>query len=432
MHLRNWVRAMIAGVLLCGLLFACVKERQPEGPAAQPQGEESTSQVEAATRPETGSAAQPETESREPKQPPASPAGREGTVVASDPSYVPLAVYRFDPLNGHLFVTRTIEITRNVSRGEALGALLDRVNQTLSGRRIQWSGIDRTEQGDILVLDLVDAEGTSEGNSWYNSFQGSAGGAATQGSLTATFLQPAYSGDWYDGVRFLLNGEPMSEMDHVNLSGVFLRGKPMAENMIVSMSEPGDMSEEEISEYLRNMLELSEDAQINLARVRSGDGTPWVVFFTSSSIEMASRGVLRMVDGVPRILSFEQDPCYCFAVAAEPRDLVRGLGEFIVTRFSPLGGTCVASEVVRILELEENGDLVEVWWGTTFEADGPRSRVASVEFVDQDGDGDLEILRRGQLIDCGDDCLCREGPVLESFEALFEWSPEEGRFVAVP
>jgi hypothetical protein len=95
-------------------------------------------------------------------------------------------------------------------------------------------------------------------------------------------------------VRFLLNGEPISEMDHVNLSGVFLRSEPMAEHMIVSMSEAGDV------------------------------------------------------------------------------------------------------------------------------------------FVDRDGNGNLEILRRGELIDCGDDCLCREGTVLESFETLYEWSPEEGRFVAVP
>jgi len=32
----------------------------------------------------------------------------------------------------------------------------------------------------------------------------------------------------------------MIEMDHINLSGVFLRSKPMTEHMIVSMSEPGE------------------------------------------------------------------------------------------------------------------------------------------------------------------------------------------------
>jgi hypothetical protein len=424
MLIRHWIGGMFVGVLLWGLLVACVKERQPESPTAQRVKEPAT----------------PEAESREPAPPPYSPAapsdapsaGQDGASILSDPAHVPLAVYRFDPLNGRLFVTRTIQITPHVSRGEAVGALLDRVNEILSGRRIQWSGIDHSEQGDILVLDLVDAEEASGGHGWYDAFQGSAGGAATQGFLVATFLQPAYRGDWFDGVRFLLNGEPMSEMDHVNLSGVFLRSKPMTEHMIVSMSEPGEMTEEEISEYLRNMLEIADDARLSLARVRSGDGTSSAVFFISSSVEMARRGVLRAVDGVPRILFFEQDPCHCFAVAAEPKELVRGRGQFVVTRFSPLGGSCVGSDVVRILALEADGSLVEVWRGTTFEAEGPRSRIASVEFVDPDGDGDLEILRRGELIDCGDDCLCREGPVLERFETLFDWSPEKGSFVAVP
>ena len=126
----------------------------------------------------------------------------------------------------------------------------------------------------------------------------------------------------------------------------------MTEHMIVSMNEPGDMTGEEVSEYLRNMLELSDDARLNLVRLRSENGTSWVVFFTSSYVEMARRGVLRTIDGVYRILSFEQDPCYCFAVAAEPRELVRNWGQFVLTRFSPLGGTCVASEVVRIPRLE--------------------------------------------------------------------------------
>ena len=432
MLMNAWVRGIVAGALLSGLLVACVKERRPDSPAAELQGEEPA--------PASGAEAQQQAESREQAQPPASSeapsdapsTGWEGEAVVSDPSFVPLAVYRFDPMNGHLAVTRTIEIGLGLSRGEAAGALLDRVNVILSGRRIQWSRIDHTEHGDILILDLVDVEGASGEHSWYNAFQGSAGGAATQGFLAATFLQPAYGGDWYDGVGFLLNGESMNEMDHVNLSGVFLRSEPMTEHMLVAMGEPGDMTDGEISEYLRNMLELADDARLNMAHVRSGDGMSSVVFFTSSSVEMTRRGVLRVVDGVPRILSFEQDPCTCFAVAAESRELIRGRGEFVVTRFSPLGGSCVGSDVVRLLALEEDGNLVEVWRGTTFEGDGSRSGIASVEFVDPDEDGDLEILRRGKLIDCGDDCLCRVGEVLERFEALFDWSPEEDRFVAVP
>ena len=39
-------------------------------------------------------------------------------------------------------------------------------------------------------------------------------------------------------------------------------------------------------ECLTNVLELPDDARLNLARVRSEDRTPSVVFFVSSSIEM--------------------------------------------------------------------------------------------------------------------------------------------------
>jgi len=427
--MKNWVRGVAAGALFTGLLGACVKDAQQETPVAQPTDEEPAS-------PAAGAVTPPKAEDGElaptPASPEAPPAGGDGTSVLSAPGYIPLAVYRFDPLNARLYVTRTIGVDPAASRSEALEALLGKVNHILSGRRIEWAGVDQTEQGDILVLDLVDPVETTGGRGWYNAFQGSAGGAATQGFLAATFLQPAYRGDWFDGLRFLLNGEPMSEMDHVNLSGVFLRTEPITEHMIVSMSEPGELTEEEISEFLRNMLELPEDAQLSLARVRSEDGSQSVVFFVSSPNEMARRGVLRLVDRVPRVLFIEQDPCYCFVVAAESRELVRGREEFVVTRFSPLGGSCVGSEVVRVLALEADGTLEEVWQGTTFEGNGSRSRIASVQFTDRDGDGDLEILRRGELIDCGDDCLCREGTVLERFETLFDWSPEEGRFAAVP
>jgi len=78
------------------------------------------------------------------------------------------------------------------------------------------------------------------------------------------------------------------------------------------------------------------------------------------------------------------------------------------------------------------GALLEVWSGSTFDAQGSKSQIASVEFTDRDGDGNLEILRRGRLVDCGDDCLCRDGPLLERFEAVYGWDEESGRFVERP
>ena len=40
MLMINWIRGIIAGVLLSGVPVACVKEHRPESPTEQPQGEE--------------------------------------------------------------------------------------------------------------------------------------------------------------------------------------------------------------------------------------------------------------------------------------------------------------------------------------------------------------------------------------------------------
>lgn len=155
------------------------------------------------------------------------------------------------------------------------------------------------------------------------------------------------------------------------------------------------------------------------------------MFFTSNATQLARRGVVQMKLGVPEILNFEEDSCFCTRVEAQPVQLVHDQREFVITRFSPLGGTCVGSDVVRILSVGEDGALVEIWRGTTFEADGSQSRIATIEFTDQDEDGDLEIVRRGKLIDCGDDCLCREGPVLETFVTIHVWDAENRLFVPI-
>ena len=59
----------------------------------------------------------------------------------------------------------------------------------------------------------------------YLYFQGSTGGQFTSYSLRMTFLQPGYSGEWIDAVRFYYEGQPIREGDwtHLSLSGVINR-----------------------------------------------------------------------------------------------------------------------------------------------------------------------------------------------------------------
>jgi hypothetical protein len=191
---------------------------------------------------------------------------------------------------------------------------------------------------------------------------------------------------------------------------------------------PGGTTDEQLSSLLPNMLELPEETGFTFARLPIRNDVERIVFFASNPDMMARRGVVRVTGGLLQLISFESDPCYCFDVQAQAVELVAGREEFVVTRFSPLTGSCVGLEVVRILALGEDGALEEVWRGTTFEASETQSRIASVEFSDVDGDGDLEIIRRGKLVDCGDECLCREGPVLETFEAVYDWNADSGRF----
>lgn len=64
------------------------------------------------------------------------------------------------------------------------------------------------------------------GKSWrYGYFQGSAGGYATTVTLTRTFVQPSYQGNWIKGVQFYYAGKPIQDgdWDHIKLDGVITR-----------------------------------------------------------------------------------------------------------------------------------------------------------------------------------------------------------------
>ncbi|HAK00313.1 MAG TPA: hypothetical protein DCM62_09830 [Bacteroidales bacterium] len=61
--------------------------------------------------------------------------------------------------------------------------------------------------------------------SWYDFFQGSAGGLETTITLRATFLQPGLYGEWVDAVAFYYQGKPFAneEWAHVVLQGQIAR-----------------------------------------------------------------------------------------------------------------------------------------------------------------------------------------------------------------
>jgi hypothetical protein len=426
---RRFPAAMFASLLVIQLV-ACTGGREPDRPQprAGTAGASSADGGQVSERTPTAEAA------------PAGESGGTGAGSAGGGAQGPthrapasfagtLFVYSFDPLTGILTAGSPVEVSPDASSEAALDALLSRVNALWDGRRrIAAAGVAEVEGRQILTLDLLDEEEPTGPGSWYNSFQGSAGGAASQAFLVATFLQPAYAGAWFGGVRFLLNGEPVGEMDHVNLDGLFLRDGPSVSYATIAVTAVRYPPRFEMRSYLRGELGLDEGARVEVVPVRSAAGGDIAAFFILQPDRLVRRGAVALGADGPRLLREEEDPCSCLSLRSECVTLVPSEGGFVVTRFSPMTGSCVGLDVVRVLAVTDDGALREVWNGTTFHGNGPTSELAVVEFVDRDGDGNREILRRGRLVDCGDDCLCRDGPVLETFEEVYAWDPGSGRF----
>ncbi len=68
----------------------------------------------------------------------------------------------------------------------------------------------------VAVINMIDIEGYA----MKYFFQGSTGAQTTFCMLGATFMQPQLDAPLLDGLIMLYNGEPLPELDHINLSGI--------------------------------------------------------------------------------------------------------------------------------------------------------------------------------------------------------------------
>ncbi len=97
-------------------------------------------------------------------------------------------------------------------------------DEVLPGR-VRLTGFDHLGDEIIANVELV-ADATSlADDSWYQSLQGSTGAHATELRTLWNLLQPHYRGEWPSGVRLSYRGEPMRELDHVDLSGTIRRDR---------------------------------------------------------------------------------------------------------------------------------------------------------------------------------------------------------------
>lgn len=97
---------------------------------------------------------------------------------------------------------------------EVLEAMAEEISkQVFEGLPIEIEGIENIDGKKIAVINLVENENLDIG--WANNYlQGSTGAAITSLTLTETFLQKTYEGDWIDGIKILYQGEA-PEFDHM-------------------------------------------------------------------------------------------------------------------------------------------------------------------------------------------------------------------------
>lgn len=88
---------------------------------------------------------------------------------------------------------------------------------------LRLARFEQSEEGLIAVVELVPSADSPASDRWYQAFQGSTGAYATELAIRWNLLQPHYAGAWPDGLRLLYRGEPMHELDHIDLSGIILR-----------------------------------------------------------------------------------------------------------------------------------------------------------------------------------------------------------------
>lgn len=127
-------------------------------------------------------------------------------------------------------IDKLIPIDNPLSIRDKVEVLADSISKNYFHElEIRVLKIDPANNRLVLHLELIEKDNyTGPGSlppyqSWYDYFQGSAGGSNTTIILKETFLQRYYEGDWIDAILFYYQGEKMGEWDHVFLNGVLNR-----------------------------------------------------------------------------------------------------------------------------------------------------------------------------------------------------------------
>ncbi|MDI6782153.1 MAG: hypothetical protein QME49_08645 [bacterium] len=136
-------------------------------------------------------------------------------------------VYGADKECEHEEINFYVAVPKNLSLLEKLKFLANKLSRfEFQYHPINVLRIESRNNKKIVIIELNELD-FQEAYSWrHGYFQGSAGGGFTTLTLTKTFLQEDYKGNWIDGVEFYYEGKPISnEWDHVMLNGTIWREK---------------------------------------------------------------------------------------------------------------------------------------------------------------------------------------------------------------
>jgi hypothetical protein len=201
-----------------------------------------------------------------------------------------------------------------------------------------------------------------------------------------------------------------------------------------------NVTEEELDAYLRRRLSLSSDFQIIFVRGFWGtsEGEELIAFYVDSSYSMPRRGIIKNINGMVKVEAYEEDPCYCLEMSSiSQKYLIPSNPPFLIVEYSPLTGTCFGADVFEILIIEE-GDYFKqalkiFTYGNHEESSNNESiwiaGISNIEYSDINRDGNLEIIENVKIINCGDECLCREGLIEGEFQNIFIWDESTETFV---
>lgn len=146
---------------------------------------------------------------------------------------IELTVFSVNDLTLNKEAAAKVTMDKNLPLKDKLSLVAKKLSEKVFGNLpIEVVSIENVGNKKVATINLKESaqnQGVKDnsklkGENWAASrFQGSTGGAVTAKSLTETFLQKDYKGEWIDGVRFYYENKPIQFQHVEGLSEIIYR-----------------------------------------------------------------------------------------------------------------------------------------------------------------------------------------------------------------